>query len=190
MSRRLTLKHLLATTERDCHWLWQHQLWHTGWLGVLTVRGALIRPPLVMQKQPSNRAEREETASATLREWWGGQWNCTKYASDILGHLRLKEFSQDNCMKRTLAFCMMKCFPWYWVKMVALNCGWFCSPENIWQYLETCFDVCGGVLCATRLYCVEVKVVAKCPIMHRSSPNKKESSSPKCQQCGGWETLV
>lgn len=57
-----------------------------------------------------------------------GQWKFTKNGIHILGNLMLEEFPPDNCLRPVLSFCKRKHFFIHEVRLVALDCGWFCSP--------------------------------------------------------------
>lgn len=60
MSQRLTLKQTCWQPQRDCHWLWPHQLWNAGWFRVLAVRAPLVRHLWGCRSSIENREEREE----------------------------------------------------------------------------------------------------------------------------------
>lgn len=42
-------------------------------------------------------------------------------------------------------------------------------------------------VCATGIYWVEARDATKHLMMHKTTPDDKELSSPECQQCGGKE---
>ena len=69
-----------------------------------------------------------------------------------------------------------------------LNQGWFCSLRDIRQCLGHSCHNKRGAICLPFQW-VEVRDIAKYPIIHRVAHHKKELCGSKCQKYRGWETL-
>lgn len=70
----------------------------------------------------------------------------------------------------------------------------FCSPGNIWQYLEHFWLlqlVTGRWLLLVTCGCrAQGYHWTSCNYRRASPPHNRELSGPKCQQCLGWETAI
>lgn len=80
--------------------------------------------------------------------------------------------------------------PYFTVQKNDSRQGALLPPGDIWQCLETSGVVITGLGVATGIYCSEAKVLLNVPQCTEQNLHNKDSSSPKCQLCPSWETLI
>ena len=78
-----------------------------------------------------------------------------------------------------------------WIPLLTavLNQGWFCPQKTfgkVWRQFMVVTTWMGKMKCYKPLNGHKARDAAK----HVTAPNNKELSSPKCQHCWGWTSLV